>query len=672
MFAGSFPTRRRLRRQMLGMTPRGMTLHADVERNGMSLRAFLPLIAVCAVASAASAKVYSPWVLSEHVADTRDEVRFAADPRWADLKDEEKALAVWRYLTDPITGTWHFADTSEGNDPNWESRIVKDPVKDLNVYGYAVCTVHACLIEGLYEALGFPVRQMAFGGYHRTAEVEWAGRWRYLDVDERAYLLDKQGEVAGAVEATTRRELWERSAKAVSPFYPQNGGVAGIRALAEHGPPEPYWHWRTLGHTMDFALRPGESLIRYWQPQGYWRVDPSWTGEQQLALLRRPPAGPKTAAEVSANNSYGNGKWTYQPTLAPGYRDFAAGVYRSDNVRLYRNGLGLAAPGKGWAEWRVRTPYIIVGQPHDLTDPNDDSDAAVVEFVPKGKVTLRVSIDQGRTWQVVWSSAKGAGPQRIDLTKWVVGRYEYHVRFDLTGSIWNARVSSFRLTTWTQLAPASLPRLRTGVNHLTFTWGDRHHGATEMLSIEPDFSDPADLKRWGVQVEGPYDPLGIPARARGQVTLRVRALAGTKIRWLHVGGSFDAHHEDGSRPDRILYSAEPSEGWRLLRAEDPPAWTKHWYYNLEADLELNLPVTEVWVRLDPAVGVNGLRVYAHCAPDNARQGGPVVVTHTFREDGKPVQKAFRFTGPRPYQIDCRTEPENVSIKMHVASQKVKR
>ena len=99
--------------------------------------------AISMACTAASATVYSPWILSEHVADTRDEVLFARDPRWANLQGQEKALAVWRYLTDPVTGTWHFADTTEGEDPNWESRLVKDPSKTLNVYGFAVCTVRS-------------------------------------------------------------------------------------------------------------------------------------------------------------------------------------------------------------------------------------------------------------------------------------------------------------------------------------------------------------------------------------------------------------------------------------------------------------------------------------------------------------------------------------------------
>jgi len=351
------------------------------------------------MATQGSAKVYSPWVISEQVADTRDEARFAEDSRWADLTGQEKALAVWRYLTDQETGTWHYSDMWEGRDPYWESKLVKDPVKILNVYGFSVCTMHASMIEGLYEALGFGVRQQEFGGYHRTAEVEWEGKWHYLDVDERAYLIDNEGRVLSVTEAVNHPEFWERSAEMVSPFYPQNGGIKGIQELAKRKPGVIHWHWRTLGHSMDFSLRPGESLTRYWQGQGRWRVSGAWQNQQSLKLLSRPPAGPKTARRISSNNSYGNGVWRYQPDLTSGYADFHEGVYRTRNVKQDGKGVTLAGAGTGWVEWRVRTPYIIVPDPKDLADPDDDEGAAVVRFSASGPVQVKVSIDGGRHWE---------------------------------------------------------------------------------------------------------------------------------------------------------------------------------------------------------------------------------------------------------------------------------
>jgi hypothetical protein len=316
----------------------------------------------------------------------------------------------------------------------------------------------------------------------------------------------------------------------------------------------------------------------------------------------------------------------------------------------------------------VRTPYIIVGQPNDLSTPDDDTGAALVTFTARGDIALAVSTDQGRHWEKVWSGAL-VGERRFDLTKWVAGRYEYHVRLTLAGNPRTASLGALRLGTWTQLAPASLPRLTRGLNRLSFVWGDRRREPTEMASLEPNFSDPADLQRWGVETDGKYDPADVSARVRGPVTLQVTAPPGQELRWLHVGGSFNAHHGDAKQPDRLLFSLDPSTGWKLLRQERPPDWVQHWYYNLESDLELSRPAPSVWLRLDPAVAVNGLRVYTHSAREDAEQLGPVLVTHTYRAGGKEHRASFRFAKPQPYEIFCEDDPENVTVTMSVPSRK---
>ena len=620
------------------------------------------------MATQGSAKVYSPWVISEHVADTRDEARFAADPRWSGLTGQEKALAVWRYLTDRETGTWHYSDMWEGRDPYWESKLVKDPVKILNVYGFSVCTMHASMIEGLYEALGFEVRQQEFGGYHRTAEVGWEGKWHYLDVDERAHLIDNEGNVLSVTEAVNHPEFWERSAEMVSPFYPQNGGIKGIRELAKRKPGVIHWHWRTLGHSMDFSLRPGESLTRYWQGQGRWRVSGAWQDERSMKLLSRPPAGPKTARRISANNSYANGEWVYHPNLSARHVDLEEGAYRTHNIKQDGKGVTLAGAGTGWVEWRVRTPYIIVPDPNNLADPADDEGAAVVRFSASGPVEMKVSTDQGRHWETALVREGSAEREAVDLTKWVAGHYEYHVRFDLSGRPGRARLDTLKITTWVQVAPNSLPRLTSGINNLRFTWGDKHELPTEVMSIAPEFTDAAEMQRWEVEVEGEYRPAHQQQRARGPVTLRVKALAGSKLRWLHVGGACYTHRAgESARPDRILYALSAEGPWHVIGEDTPPGWNRHWYYNVESEVALEEPAREVWVRLDPAVSANALRVYAHCEPDGAEQRGPVVVTHGFRVDEELVTRTFRFNEPRDYQVRCDGKPENVYVRMSVPS-----
>jgi hypothetical protein len=146
--------------------------------------------------------------------------------------------------------------------------------------------------------------------------------------------------------------------------------------------------------------------------------------------------------------------------------------------------------------------------------------------------------------------------------------------------------------------------------------------------------------------------------------MRVDALEGSTIRWLHVGGSFNARRQQGGRaPDRILYSSRPDGDWQAVREDVPPEWNDHWYYNAEADIVLDEPAENVWVRLEPATAVNAIRVYPHCEPDGAVQEGPVVVTHAYRVEGALVKKTLRFEEPGAYEIECRGEPENVYVKM---------
>jgi hypothetical protein len=141
-----------------------------------------------------------------------------------------------------------------------------------------------------------------------------------------------------------------------------------------------------------------------------------------------------------------------------------------------------------------------------------------------------------------------------------------------------------------------------------------------------------------------------------------------RIRWLHVGASFNTRREaDPGAPDRILYSLDPDAGWTLVREETPPDWDEHWYYNLEAELVLDSPAEEVWLRLEPATAANALRAYAHCAPDGEPEPQPVLVTHTYRVEGELTTRSFEFRGPASYQIECAGDPENVSVRMAVPS-----
>ena len=253
-----------------------------------------------------SGAIYSPWVLSEHTPDFRDPARFRKFTVWKDLKDRDLAIGVWKYLTDPVTGTYHFTDMYEyPREPYWEVKMVQDPMKLLNVYGFAVCNMHSSLTCGLYKGMGFEkVRMAGWEQYHATPEIFWSGQWHYVDIDERAYVLDDKGDLASGEALFKHPEWWEPSSRKVSPFYPQNGGLRGVKTMASHGPPFYSYNWFDGGYTPDFVLRPGERVERFFQPQGYWRFADSYKEGGSRKIVSRDPRGPKSGGY--SENAYGN------------------------------------------------------------------------------------------------------------------------------------------------------------------------------------------------------------------------------------------------------------------------------------------------------------------------------------------------------------------------------
>ena len=90
------------------------------------------------------ARVYSPRILASGIADTYSLRTFAHFDRWRDLSGDTKAYEVYRYLADTHTGLYHMNVVAEGDELAQSEFVeIRDPVKILNVYGYAYCGILA-------------------------------------------------------------------------------------------------------------------------------------------------------------------------------------------------------------------------------------------------------------------------------------------------------------------------------------------------------------------------------------------------------------------------------------------------------------------------------------------------------------------------------------------------
>ncbi|MFB3829620.1 MAG: transglutaminase domain-containing protein [Bryobacteraceae bacterium] len=305
--------------------------------------------------------VVNPWILVNGKGNWRtaadiaaEAIRAYGDP--AKMSGAEKARAIWEFLRR------HRFHATTGD---FE---VRDPVKMLNSYGYALCGDNAAVLMDLWRAAGFPSRR-GFPVGHCVAEVWYDGGWHLLDADEAIIFLERDNRTIASEQAAARDKDLSRRAynnpSAPASLYNYDGTRSGD--YPSHA-----------AHRMDFTLRPGESIEWRWG-QGtrhHYAPDPT------LFLIKDSKLS-RWGANAWA--TLRNGKWTYTPRLSQ----------------------------SGTQTWKMRTPYVMVGG-------NLKARAA-------GEVVFSWSAD-GETWT---EAARGASVDvSLDAMFPSPGpaRYEYFLR----------------------------------------------------------------------------------------------------------------------------------------------------------------------------------------------------------------------------------------------------
>src|SRR5262249_47408234 len=233
-------------------------------------------LAALALAGPAVGREYSPRVLSPHVADAYSMKTFARFPRWRDLRGDRRAWEVYRYLADARTGLFPLGkEVFEGRDVLPEYRVVRDPVKLINVYGYGFCGILGPVMAGVCQDAGVGRgRTLIIPGWHHVAaETFYDGGWHYLDLDVRAAFRRPDGTLASVADALRDPSLWKGQGPLFFPLDP----LEQVRRAYLQAPVRHYYDYHAGGHTMDYVLRQGETFTRWWRPQGgRWNHDDSY------------------------------------------------------------------------------------------------------------------------------------------------------------------------------------------------------------------------------------------------------------------------------------------------------------------------------------------------------------------------------------------------------------
>lgn len=620
------------------------------------------------------AGIAAPRVLAPGVADTYSMRTFGRFARWRDLAKDAKAYEIYRYLADKRTGVFHMNVVAEGDDGLSEFVQVRDPVKIINVYGYAYCGILGPVMAGVCEGVGLgPARTLVLPAWnHVAAETYYDGGWHYLDLDVRAAFRRSDGTLASLQDARQDPSLWRDR----GPLFFPNDPLRATREIYEKTDVQTYHGFHQFGHTMDYVLRPGERFIRWWQPQGgRWHHlarynDQDWLRE----LIETPPRGPKPNHRHFTEHDHGNGKFLYEPRLTEPFRDFDHGTYGHENLAVTAEGVTLVEEGVGCAVFEIRSPYVIVPQVGQLETIDDDREASVVQWEGRG-IEVSISLDNGLTWQRidaeriarVETGRKDA--YLLDLTREVAGGYGYLLKLTLRGRPGQAVLGSLKITTWVQVAPASLPALQQGRNEMKLVAGDHYGLPTRVVEVRSRASRREELLKYLLEPPADYDPGRRTERIRGSVTVRVDPPPGTRIAWFTATGQFRTHQRQQAvrTNNRIAYAANQPEQFQVIYEAEVPTYTNHWHYNAGREVRLERPIDSLFVRYTGDPALNNFAVYAHCLPERPPARPPVVVTHRWREGGEA--RAFRqlLKEPATYVVTVESAPVNESIELAVPS-----
>ncbi|HSB14457.1 MAG TPA: hypothetical protein VLE22_08355 [Bryobacteraceae bacterium] len=383
--------------------------------------------------------------------------------------DHEKALALHRF------GMAHFIHFDGPIEERGE--YMTDPLKLIGVYGFALCGNNSAAMNALYNAAGLKARRVSIPG-HSIPEVWFEGRWNYIDTDMFGYVYLPDGKTMASVDDLTKdADLFVRQKNPPDPFFPFDR-KEDMADVFRNATPRRDYHPYASAHMMNLAVRTGESVTMFYRPKDrylltqlredigavykdYWVVGPVRRGS--LAWCDKPPA------------AYGNGLIEYKPDLRS--EAFRLENPKSEGVAVLKDRekppLAAAAPNRPASlVVEVNSPFVIVGLQNDLTNFEDDSDAAVVSGLfwradSSDENRILVSTDAGRTWKEVWKNLwLGAVPFQVDLSRHVVGKYAYQVKFDWIDRKGSGQVGleDLQFRTWVELSPMALPRLVAGRN----------------------------------------------------------------------------------------------------------------------------------------------------------------------------------------------------------------
>jgi hypothetical protein len=590
------------------------------------------------------------------------------------MTDEEKALAVW---TSVVKFRHQSAPPNEYIEGN-----VHDPIKTFNVYGYGMCCCASSNIEALSRYVGLKAQGRGINR-HSVPEVFWDDSWHLLDASLITYFPKPDKKLASVDEiiagvndwyeknpgfkgddkklaAFMRGQGWKKGPQVLAscPFYGENGWLpAGTHGwystVAEYDGSSKfgYEYGYSQGYQVNVQLRDGERLTRNWFNKGI-HVN-QLEGEEGAPIGSKIGEGDMAYAPKFgdiAPGRIGNGTLEYTVPLASGA--FRESALAAENLACKADSNTAAAvqvkdaAKPGVLIIRMPSSYVYLGGTLNYT--------AVVSA--GGEVKVSFSDNNGITWSEL-SKATASGSQTVDLKSKVYRRYDYRLKFELTGD--STGLDAVKIVHDIQNSQRALPALGQGKNTITFSTG----AAEGTITIEPNLEYGAKTKNLFVTdfaksitgfnagdffMAGPKAELTLPIETPGDLT-RIRMGCHYRARGQGEGFEYQVSFDDGKTFKTIDKAEGPTVGnCKYVTFSDIPAGVKSALVRYAGNQNNTCGLFGICIKADYKEPHGGAR--------------PVKITYVWDENGTEKTDVHLATKENEtYSIECAAKPTMKSL-----------
>jgi hypothetical protein len=647
------------------------------------LRSALVIIPVLAVGIAQGAQ---PGIVS-HVKIVSDKVEDVSSlEAWKKsfikegMTDEQKAMAVWESVT-----KFQYQD-----DPPREylqsGDLVFDPIKGMNVYGYSFCSVASAHVQGLARFAGLQARGWTIH-HHVVPELFYDGAWRLLDSSLITWFPKADGKPAGVEEivagvkewsaqhpelAGNEKKLlefmrgggWRKGPDVLSrcSFYDDNGWLPAAThgwysTIAEYSGKTlfPYEAGYSQGYEVNVQLRDGERLTRNWSNQGL-HINMDSGGSPDALKEKVGNGGLRYSPKFGdlAPGRIGNGTLEYAPPLA------TAAVF---NSALSAENLVSTAEDRPGPAIQVNNPakpaILVLRMPSSYVYLGGE--LLLNCIIPNGgSIEVLFSENNGLDWKSI-ATHKATGEQRADLKPFVFRRYDYRLKFVLTGR--GTGLEAIKITHPIQHSQRPLPALATGENKITFSADNEGtitiEGSTEAESRgkQVHYTDfHPERKNIGDKIASLTEGTGgitFPISTPGDLK-RIRIGAFYRARDARDGWDVQVSFDEGRTFRTVDRLAGPFVGMgKYLTVSDIPPAIRSARVRFSGTQRNTLVLHNARIDADYTEPRGGFR--------------PVKITYRWDENGQPKEDIHIARQPgESYTITCTSRPVMKSLVVELA------